>query len=115
MMDVKIQKYEMKSDAASKDLQTVHSVVALNFHIDGLRKSEADAFGELDFPIGRSDSQQVSSVSSTPGPSNGNPDSIVDQLIDVALEVGWDRTSSIISIARGSTYRAFSRAPASTG
>src|SRR5438093_13622170 len=30
-------------------------------------------FGELDFPIGRSDSQQVSSVSSTPGPSNGNP------------------------------------------
>src|SRR5436309_16113507 len=45
-------------------------------------------FGELDFPIGRSDSQQVSSVSSTPGPSNGNPDSIVDQLIDVALEVG---------------------------
>jgi len=26
MMDVKIQKYEMKSDAASKDLQTVHSV-----------------------------------------------------------------------------------------
>ena len=33
-MDVKVQKYEMKSDAASKDLQTVHSVVALNFHID---------------------------------------------------------------------------------
>jgi regulator of protease activity HflC (stomatin/prohibitin superfamily) len=26
MMDVKVQKYEMKSDAASKDLQTVHSV-----------------------------------------------------------------------------------------
>src|SRR5438876_696642 len=44
-------------------------------------------FGELDFPIGRSDSQQVSAVSSTPGPSNGNPHSIVDQLIDVALEV----------------------------
>ena len=34
MMDVKVQKYEMKSDAASKDLQTVHSTVALNFHID---------------------------------------------------------------------------------
>jgi prohibitin 2 len=34
MMDVKVQKYEMKSDAASKDLQTVHSIVALNFHID---------------------------------------------------------------------------------
>src|SRR5206468_927036 len=33
-MDIKIQKEETKSDAASKDLQTVHSVVALNFHID---------------------------------------------------------------------------------
>src|SRR5262245_30063153 len=32
MMDIKIQKEEMKSDAASKDLQTVHSVVALNYH-----------------------------------------------------------------------------------
>jgi len=30
LMDVKVQKYEMKSDAASKDLQTVHSVVALD-------------------------------------------------------------------------------------
>jgi hypothetical protein len=29
-------------------------------------------FGELDFPIGSSDSQQVSGVSSTPSPSNGN-------------------------------------------
>lgn len=34
MMDVKVQKYEMESAAASKDLQTVHSVVALNFHVD---------------------------------------------------------------------------------
>jgi prohibitin 2 len=34
MMDVKVQKYQMESAAASKDLQTVHSVVALNFHID---------------------------------------------------------------------------------
>src|SRR5690349_13410427 len=33
-MDIKIQKEEMKSDAASKDLQTVHSVVALNYHVD---------------------------------------------------------------------------------
>ena len=33
-IDVKVQKYEMQSAAASKDLQTVHSVVALNFHID---------------------------------------------------------------------------------
>src|SRR5689334_13880148 len=45
-------------------------------------------FAELDLPIGRSDSQQASGVSSTPGPSNGNPHSIFDQLIDVALEVG---------------------------
>ena len=33
-MDIKIQKEEMRSDAASKDLQTVHSMVALNFHVD---------------------------------------------------------------------------------
>ncbi|MEO8070282.1 MAG: prohibitin family protein, partial [Acidobacteriota bacterium] len=33
-MDIKIQKEEMKADAASKDLQTVHIVVALNYHID---------------------------------------------------------------------------------
>src|SRR5690242_5836199 len=45
-------------------------------------------FTELDFPIGRSDSQQASGASSTPSPSKGNPHSIVDQLIDVALEVG---------------------------
>lgn len=37
MIDVKVQKYEMQSAAASKDLQTVHSVVALNFHIDPAR------------------------------------------------------------------------------
>jgi prohibitin 2 len=34
IMDIKIQKEETRSDAASKDLQTVHSVVALNFHVD---------------------------------------------------------------------------------
>lgn len=34
MMDIKIQKVEEKADAASKDLQTVHSTVALNFHVD---------------------------------------------------------------------------------
>src|SRR5215467_2399537 len=39
-MDIKIQKEEMKSDAASKDLQTVHSVVALNYHIDPGKVSE---------------------------------------------------------------------------
>src|SRR3954466_486305 len=34
MMDIKIQKVQDTSAAASKDLQTVHSTVALNFHID---------------------------------------------------------------------------------
>ena len=32
-MDVKVQKYEVEAGAASKDLQTVSSKVALNFHI----------------------------------------------------------------------------------
>jgi regulator of protease activity HflC (stomatin/prohibitin superfamily) len=40
LMDIKIQKEETKSDAASKDLQTVHSVVALNYHIDPAKVSE---------------------------------------------------------------------------
>jgi prohibitin 2 len=39
-MDIKIQKEETRSDAASKDLQTVHSVVALNFHIDPERAAK---------------------------------------------------------------------------
>jgi regulator of protease activity HflC (stomatin/prohibitin superfamily) len=34
VIDIRIQKEETKSDAASKDLQTVHSIVALNFHLD---------------------------------------------------------------------------------
>jgi regulator of protease activity HflC (stomatin/prohibitin superfamily) len=34
MMDTKVQKLETTSAAASKDLQTVHSTVALNYHID---------------------------------------------------------------------------------
>lgn len=33
-MDVKIQKDEVEAPAASKDLQTVRSVVALNYHLD---------------------------------------------------------------------------------
>jgi len=36
-MDIKIQKVETTAAAASKDLQTVHSTVALNFHIDPAR------------------------------------------------------------------------------
>ena len=37
ILDTKIQKLETMSAAASKDLQTVHSTVALNFHIDPAR------------------------------------------------------------------------------
>jgi len=40
MMDIKIQKVETIAAAASKDLQTVHSTVALNFHIDPDRVSK---------------------------------------------------------------------------
>jgi regulator of protease activity HflC (stomatin/prohibitin superfamily) len=36
-MNIQIQKEEMKADAASKDLQTVHIVVAMNYHIDPSR------------------------------------------------------------------------------
>jgi regulator of protease activity HflC (stomatin/prohibitin superfamily) len=39
-MDIKIQKLETTAAAASKDLQTVHSMVALNFHIDPERVSK---------------------------------------------------------------------------
>ena len=39
-MDIKIQKLETTAAAASKDLQTVHSTVALNFHIDPERVSK---------------------------------------------------------------------------
>jgi regulator of protease activity HflC (stomatin/prohibitin superfamily) len=39
MVDIKIQKVETIAAAASKDLQTVHSTVALNFHIDPERVS----------------------------------------------------------------------------
>jgi len=49
MMDIKIQKEETRSDAASKDLQTVHSVVALNFHIDPARVAKIYQEVGLDF------------------------------------------------------------------
>ncbi len=37
IIDVKIQKEQVEADSASKDLQTVNSVVALNFHLDAGR------------------------------------------------------------------------------
>ena len=36
-IDIKIQKEQADATAASKDLQTVHSDVAVNFHIDPMR------------------------------------------------------------------------------
>jgi len=36
-VNIQIQKEELKADAASKDLQTVHIVVAMNYHIDPTR------------------------------------------------------------------------------
>ena len=49
MMDIRIQKEETRSDAASKDLQTVHSVVALNFHIDPAQVAKIYQKVGLDF------------------------------------------------------------------
>jgi len=37
VMNVRVQKYEVAADAASKDLQTVTSTIALNFHVDPQR------------------------------------------------------------------------------
>lgn len=39
-MDVKVQKDEVVADAASKDLQTVNSTIALNYHLDPTRVAE---------------------------------------------------------------------------
>lgn len=40
IMDVKIQKEQVTASAASKDLQTVTSIVALNFHLDPLKVAD---------------------------------------------------------------------------
>ena len=48
-MDIKIQKEEMRADAASKDLQTVHSMVALNFHVDPTQVAKIYQEVGLDF------------------------------------------------------------------
>lgn len=45
LVDVRIQKGEGKSDAASRDLQTIHTTVALNYHVDP--KDAAKVFREL--------------------------------------------------------------------
>lgn len=50
LMDVRIQKGEGSGDAASRDLQQVHTTVALNYHIDP--KSAAEVFRELGQSIG---------------------------------------------------------------
>lgn len=53
VMDVRVQKFETTATAASKDLQTVTSVVALNYHVDPKR------VGELYQNIGKDYEAQV--------------------------------------------------------
>ncbi|MBL8492413.1 MAG: prohibitin family protein, partial [Rhodocyclaceae bacterium] len=50
LMDVRIQKGEGAGDAASKDLQQVHTTVALNYHIDP--KEAANVFQDVGTTIG---------------------------------------------------------------
>lgn len=50
LIDVRIQKGEGAGDAASKDLQQVHTTVALNYHIDP--KETANVFQDVGITIG---------------------------------------------------------------
>jgi regulator of protease activity HflC (stomatin/prohibitin superfamily) len=50
LMDVRIQKGEGSGDAASKDLQQVHTTVALNYHVDP--REAANVFRDLGQDIG---------------------------------------------------------------
>ncbi len=40
VMDVRVQKYEVQADAASKDMQTIDSKIALNYHTDPSKLGE---------------------------------------------------------------------------
>src|SRR2546425_948997 len=37
-VDVKVQKFEVKADASSRDLQDVHTTIVVNFSLDGSKK-----------------------------------------------------------------------------
>ena len=50
-VDIQVQKEEMKADAASKDLQTVHIVVAMNYHIDPNRVARIFQEVGLDYKV----------------------------------------------------------------
>ncbi|HRE18412.1 MAG TPA: prohibitin family protein [Rhodocyclaceae bacterium] len=50
LMDVRIQKGEGQGDAASKDMQQVHTTVALNYHIDP--REAANVFRDLGQSVG---------------------------------------------------------------
>lgn len=50
LVDVRIQKGEGQGDAASKDLQQVHTTVALNYHIDP--KEAANVFRDIGTSVG---------------------------------------------------------------
>src|SRR5947199_10818372 len=39
-VDVKVQKFEVKADASSRDLQNVHTTIVVNFSVDGSKCHE---------------------------------------------------------------------------
>src|SRR5438128_12403439 len=51
-VDVKVQKFEVKADASSRDLQDVHATLVGNFATDGSDCHEAETTGENDLPAG---------------------------------------------------------------
>lgn len=65
VMDVKIQKEEVVATAASKDLQTVNSKVALNYHIDPERVADIYQDIGIDYRIRLIDPALQESVKST--------------------------------------------------
>ncbi|MEI7512752.1 MAG: prohibitin family protein [Candidatus Uhrbacteria bacterium] len=65
LMDVKIQKEEVISTAASKDLQTVNSKVALNYHIDPTKVADIYQGIGIDYSFRLIDPALQESVKST--------------------------------------------------
>lgn len=65
LMDVKIQKEEVVATAASKDLQTVNSKVALNYHVDPEKVAEIYQDIGVDYRVRLIDPALQESVKST--------------------------------------------------
>jgi hypothetical protein len=83
-----------------QQIQEVHRNVIFGDTVPG--NPQQMRFGELDFPIGRSDSQQVSGVSSTPGPSNGSPDrdDKITLAFDAIRDLGPDAWPAVEELTR---------------